>query len=118
MFDKDMSIRGKYATYWKALSQIPGNANDTSHNFKIFENYITTYMVAPIIGLLYGKRCFYDPLDVNKDTAGMLAEVQIKNSSKLKYIYRLLVLTDDSLGLTSEEKINLAFVIPPKLEYI
>ncbi|MBQ7674112.1 MAG: hypothetical protein IJT36_06295 [Alphaproteobacteria bacterium] len=118
MFDKDMSIRGKYATYWKALSQIPGNANDTSHNFKIFENYITTYMVAPIIGLLYGKRCFYDPLDVNKDTAGMLAEVQIKNSSKLKYIYRLLVLTDDSLGLTSEEKINLAFRELDNPEYI
>lgn len=109
MFDKDMQIHGKYATYWKALTQTPGNATDTSKNFKIFENYITTYMVAPIIGLLYGKKGYYDPADDSKDTAGMLAEIQIKNSTKLKYIYRLIILSDDSMGLSDEEKINLAF---------
>lgn len=109
MFDKDMQIRGKYATYWKALTQLPGNAVETSKNFKIFENYIYVYMVAPIIGLLNGRKGQYDPTDDSKDTAGMLAEIQIKNASKLKYIYRLIVLVDDSLGLTDEEKINMAF---------
>ena len=110
MFDKDMQIRGKYATYWKALTQLPGNANDTSSNtFKVFENYIYVYMVAPIIGLIHGKRAQYDPADDSKDTAGMLAEIQIKNAAKLKYIYRLIILTDDSQGLTNEEKINWAF---------
>lgn len=109
MFDKDMQIHGKYATYWKALSQLPGNAVETSKNFKIFENYIYVYMVAPIIGLINGRKGQYDPADDSKDTAGMLAEVQIKNAYKLKYIYRLLVLSDDSLGLTEEEKINMAF---------
>lgn len=109
MFDKDMQIRGKYATYWKALTQLPGNAPETSKNFKVFENYIYAYMVAPIIGLLNGKRCDYDSEDESKDTAGMLAEIQIKNSSKLKYIYRLIILTDDSIGLSDDEKINLAF---------
>jgi len=109
MFDKDMQIRGKYATYWKALTQLPGNAVETSKNFKIFESYISVYMVAPIIGLLYGKKVKYDSSDGVKDTAGMLAEVQIKNKSKLKYIYRLIVLSDTSLGLSEEEKINMAF---------
>ena len=110
MFDKDMQIHGKYATYWKALSQLPGNANDTSTNtFKVFENYIYVYMVAPIIGLLHGKKSQYDPNDSSKDTAGMLAEIQIKNAAKLKYIYRLIILMDDSQGLTNEEKINWAF---------
>lgn len=109
MFDKDMQIRGKYATYWKALTQLPGNAVETSKNFKIFENYIYVYMVAPIIGLLNGRMGQYDPADDSKDTAGMLAEIQIKNASKLKYIYRLIVLVDDSAGLTDEEKINMAF---------
>ena len=89
MFDKDMQIRGKYATYWKALTQLPGNAVETSKNFKIFENYIYVYMVAPIIGLLNGRKGQYDPTDDSKDTAGMLAEIQIKNASKLKYIYEL-----------------------------
>lgn len=91
MFDKDMQVRGKYATYWKALTQLPGNAVETSKNFKIFENYIYVYMVAPIIGLLNGRKGQYDPEDDSKDTAGMLAEIQIKNASKLKYIYRLIV---------------------------
>ena len=109
MFDKDMQIRGKYATYWKALTQLPGNAVETSKNFKIFENYIYVYMVAPIIGLLNGRKGQYDPADESKDTAGMLAEIQIKNASKLKYIYRLITLVDDSEGLSDEEKINRAF---------
>lgn len=109
MFDKDMQIRGRYATYWKALTQLPGNAVETSKNFKIFENYIYVYMVAPIIGLLNGRKGEYNPSDDSKDTAGMLAEIQIKNSAKLKYIYRLIILSDDSLGLSDEEKINMAF---------
>lgn len=109
MFDRDMQIRGKYATYWKALTQLPGNAAETSSNFKIFENYIHVYMVAPIIGLLNGRKAFLDPNDDSRDTAGMLAAVQIKNSAKLKYIYRLIILMDDSQGLTDEEKIDRAF---------
>ena len=109
MFDKDMQIHGKHATYWKALTQLPGNAIETSKNFKIFENYIYVYMVAPIIGLINGRKGQYDPEDNSKDTAGMLAEIQIKNAAKLKYIYRLIVLSDDSLGLSDEEKINMAF---------
>lgn len=109
MFDKDMQIRGKYATYWKALTQLPGNAVETKKNFKVFENYIYVFMVAPVIGLLNGKKGFLDPADDNKDTAGMLAEVQLKNQGKLKYLYRLIILVDDTLGLTDEEKINMAF---------
>ena len=109
MFDKDMQIRGKYATYWKSLTNLPGNAIVTSDNFKIFENYIHVYMVAPIIGLLHNRKAYDDPNDNIKDTAGMLAEVQIKNASKLKYIYRLIVLADESEGLSVEEKINRAF---------
>lgn len=109
MFDSDMQIKGKYATYWKALCQLPGNAVDTSGNFKVFENYIHVYMVAPIIGALQGKRCKPEPGDTSKDTAGMLAEVQIKNADKLKDIYRLLILLDDSENLTIEQKIDWAF---------
>ena len=109
MFDKDMQIKGKHATYWKALTQLPGNAQATSNNFKIFENYIYVYMVAPIIGLINNRKGFIDPHDENKDTAGMLAEVQIKNSSKLKYIYRLIILNDESENLSQEERINRAF---------
>lgn len=109
MFDKDVQIRGKHATYWKALARTPANAKDTSNNFKIFENYIHVYMLAPIIGLVYGRKGKIDPTDENKDNAGMLAEILIKNQSKLKYIYRLIILLDNSEQLTNDEKIDRAF---------
>lgn len=110
MFDRDVQIRGKHATYWKALTRTPGNAREERDNFKIFENYIHVYMVAPIIGLIYGRRGAIDPQDRSKDTAGMMAEILIKNQSKLKYIYRLIVLLDESEGLTRAEKIDRAFL--------
>ena len=109
MFDSDMSIKGKHARYWKELSDTPGNARDAGNNFKIFSNYIYVYMVAPIIGLQFGRKSEYDPQDDSKDTAGMLAEIMVKNQAKLKYIYRLIILCDDSEGLTDDEKIDLAF---------
>lgn len=116
MFDKDFQIRGKHATYWKALSKTPGNAVETSKNFKVFENYIYVYMLAPIIGFVNGRKSKLDLSDDNKDTAGMLAEVQIKNQSKLKYIYRLIVLLDESEGLSQEERINRAFRVDENSE--
>lgn len=109
MFDKDIQIRGRHATYWKALSKTPGNAPDASLNFKVFNRYIDVYMLAPIIGLINSRKGFHDPLDDSKDTAGMLAEVLIKNQSKLKYIYRLIVLLDDTSDITQEQRINRAF---------
>lgn len=109
MFDRDFQIRGRYATYWKALSRIPGNAVETTSNFKVFENYIHVYMLAPIIGLLHSRKGTIDSKDENKDTAGMLAEILIKNQSKLKYIYRLIVLADETEMISKEERINRAF---------
>lgn len=109
MFDSDMSIKGTYARFWKELSETPGNAKDGGTNFKIFSNYIYVYMVAPIIGLQYGRKGSFDPADESKDTAGMLADVLIKNKAKLTYIYRLIILCDDTQGLTKEQKIEMAF---------
>ena len=109
MFDKDFQIRGKHASYWKSLSKTPGNAQDVSPNFKVFNRYIDVYMLAPIIGLLNNRKGFHDSSDDSKDTAGMLAEVLIKNQSKLKYIYRLIILLDDTSDITTDQKINRAF---------
>ncbi|MEG0838707.1 MAG: hypothetical protein RSF33_02730 [Hydrogenoanaerobacterium sp.] len=109
MFDNDYQIRGKHATYWKSLAKTPGNAVETSNNFKVFDNYLYVYMLAPIIGIMNNHKGFVDTSDTNKDTAGMLAAVQIKNQSKLKYIYRLIILLDDTAILTQDERINRAF---------
>lgn len=113
MFDREIAVKGKYAGYLKSLSQLPGNASEKDKamydNFKLFESYVSVYMVAPIIGLLHGRKAYYDVSDDSKETAGILEGALIKNSSKLKYIYRLIVLSDDSEALSAEEKIDSAF---------
>lgn len=113
MFDREITVRGKYAVYLKYLCQLPGNASEKDkqlyHNFKVFETYVSAYMTAPIIGLLYGKKGSYDTADDSKESAGILEGALIRNQSKLKYIYRLIILVDDSTGLTDEKKIDFAF---------
>ena len=117
MFDSDMSITGKYAFYWKALCKTPGNAVDTSSNFKIFEQYIHAYMVAPVIGLIHHKKGEITEADKEiKDNAGMLAAVQIKYQKRLKYIYQLIILTDDTLDISNDERIVWAFNPSPEDE--
>lgn len=111
MFDMDFQIRGTYATYWKALAktQADKSASEVSAKFKIFNRYVDAYMLAPIIGLLNNRKGEINPLDENKDNAGMLAEILIKNQPRLKYIYRLIILLDDTTDISKEERINRAF---------
>jgi hypothetical protein len=107
MFDKDYSVRGKHATYWKELCKT--QADDENTHFKIFERYVDAYMVAPLLGLLYGRKGHIDPSDKDKENAGMLTEVLSKNQAKLKYIYRLIMLIDSKDTMSHEERINRAF---------
>lgn len=117
MFDSDMSISGKYAFYWKALCKTPSNATETSSNFKIFDQYIHAYMVAPIIGLIHHKKGIITEADKEiKDNAGMLAEIQIKYKKRLKYIYQLIILTDDTLDISDNDRILWAFNPSPEDE--
>lgn len=113
MFDREITIRGRYATYMKSLCQLPPNASESDkkafNNYKIFDTYISAYMVAPIIGMLNGRKAYASPLDEDKNSVGMLEGVLIKNASKLKYIYRLIVLNDDTENISEQDRINMAF---------
>jgi len=110
MFDKDMQIRGKHAVYWKALCITPGNAHDTSNNFKIFDHYINAYITATVIGLLHNRRGTIEITEETRDAdAGMLAAILIKHQAKLKYLYRLVILMDESQGWSAAEKVDRAF---------
>ncbi len=63
-------------------------------------------MVAPVIGLIHHKKGEITEADKEiKDNAGMLAAVQIKYQKRLKYIYQLIILTDDTLDISNDERI-------------
>jgi hypothetical protein len=107
---KDMQIKGVHATYWKSLCNTPGNVakgTDTS-NFKIFERYVDAYLVAPILGCIYGRKGSND-LPPSDDTAGMQMAVQMTEQKKIMYVYRLIMLMDNDQILTDTQKIDRAF---------
>lgn len=110
MFDRDFQVRGMHATYWKALCKTPKDKAGVNPGgqFKIFERYVDAYMVAPLLGCLYGKKGSTDLPD-SDDDAGMLADVLISNQQKLTYIYRVIMLTDKSTGMNEQERIDRAF---------
>ena len=110
MFDKDYQIKGMHATYWKTLCKTPTDKAgiNTGGQFKIFERYVDAYMVAPLLGCLYGKKGRNDLPD-SDDFAGMLAAVLIANQSRLTYIYRVIMLLDKSSELSGQECVDRAF---------
>lgn len=105
MFDDDIKIRGGHATKAKFLSKDRNKERENGAN--VFQRVIDLYMLAPIIGLIYGERA--EENKSSTDTVNIMASVVIKEQSKLKYIYRLSMLCHDESNLTNEEKIKRAF---------
>lgn len=105
MFDDDIKIRGVHATKAKFLCKDRNKERETGAN--VFQRIIDLYMLAPIIGLLYGEAVEEDKSSA--DTVNIMASVIIKEQSKLKYIYRIVMLCHDGDNLTNEEKIKRAF---------
>jgi hypothetical protein len=97
MFDNDISLVGKHATYTKFL------VNDVS----VFKRFMDVYMNGAIFGLLYGRKCEKD-LD-STDKANILASTVINEKMRCDFIYRLIMLLDETPGLSIENRIDRAF---------
>ncbi|CAG9607745.1 hypothetical protein [Pseudoneobacillus rhizosphaerae] len=97
MFETDLSLVGKHATYTKFL------VNDA----KIFKRYIDVFMNGAIFGFLYGRKSEKDK--DSTDRANILAGAFITEKMRCDFIYRLIMLLDDSPGITNENKIDRAF---------
>jgi hypothetical protein len=97
LFDREYSFKGRHATYVK-------NLVDSS---SLFNRHIDVYILAPIVGFLNGRIGEVDKGDV---TAKIFTDVLIKEQTKLKFIYRLIMLLDDRLiELSTEQKLERAF---------
>lgn len=105
MFTSNVLLKGKHATYAKFLSRDKGIDREGGSN--VFERLLDVYMLAPVMGMLYGRRASVD--NESKDTANIMAEQTIKVQYELRYIYRLLMLCNDEEGITDEIKIKKAF---------
>lgn len=105
MFEREYSFRGKYARCVKNLVES-----------KLFERNIDVYILAPIVGFLYGKKAALDDNSESDEkaerhiTTKIFTDQLLKEQPKLKFIYRLIMLLDETeAGLSIEDKVNRAF---------
>jgi len=97
MFENDYEINGNHATYLKFL------VNDA----KIFYRYIDVYMNAAIFGFLHGRKAMKD--NTSQDRARIYADVFAKEKLNCDFIYRLLMLLDDTPALSNQQVLDRAF---------
>ncbi len=109
MFERDYTITGKHATYLKflAVKNSKDDEDAMTASARIFERYIDVYMNGAIWGLLYSKTAPRDT--TSDDRARIYADAYAKERDNCVFLYRMVMLLDKSVELTTEERLNRAF---------
>jgi len=102
LFTHDYSFKGSHAEKVKTLATYKFDKEHT-----LFAKYIDIYMLAPIVGFLYGRKAESDRL--NQSNANILADAMIRCQKELLFIYRLVMLLDKEYEPDPEKRINKAF---------
>ena len=96
MFERDITLTGKHATYVKYFRD----------DAKLYARYVDVYMNGAIFGLLHNRRAEKDSGDA---TANILADTLQRERNKCVLLYRLVMLLDETSNLDVQERINRAF---------
>ncbi len=107
MFNNDYVLKGKHAAYIRFLSATTNRLDKTAKAAGVINTAVDIYAIAPLIGLIYNKKAGED--DSSSDTYSILASQIINHQADLDFAYRLVMLADNSSGLSSDEKIDRAF---------
>ncbi len=103
LFEKEYSFRGSYATKVNKLTA----QFDNNNSARLFNRNIDVYMIAPLIGFLYGRKTEQDKS--GEDTTKIFPEQLIKEQASLKYNYQLIMLLDEKNEPSLDERLNKAF---------
>lgn len=109
MFDRAYVLYGKHATYIKFLNayQRRLDKENAANNAGIFPLAIDVYTVAPLIGVAYNRTA---PVDTaSSDSTTIFADAIISRQETLDTVYRLVLLSEKSVELTADERIDRAF---------
>jgi len=108
LFRRDLFIRGTHATKLTELKFFQGiEVEETEGSKLLFPRYIDVYMVAPLVGAIYGKK---EPL-CNKEQLQrrIPAETVNKYYDRLSTVYELILLFDNYNELSLEDRVYRAF---------
>jgi len=101
MFDKEYDILGKHALYVRQL------ARDIKINDKsLFERYLDVYLNGAIFGLLYNRTA---KRDTSPEQANIPASVFNTSRNDCVFLYRLVMLLEQTTKATPDERIDRAF---------
>lgn len=101
MFNKEYFFHGRHAERVdKLTSKFAENANT-----KMFQRNLDIYMLAPLVGFLYGRKA---DIETGMDRTINYAQMSYEKD-KLIYIYRLIMLLDDKYEPNEEKRIDKAF---------
>lgn len=105
IFEKDITFSGKHGYY---MSELCGEGIE-----RVFARNIDLFMVAPLIGYTKGWIEDSEKIEAELDTKRTVNTSQLFSESRaLEAIYQLVILCDQTLKHSVEEKVNLAFRIP------
>ncbi len=107
MFDNDIKITGKHASYLKFLAKKSTELKKDAKSAEIFKRYIDVYMAGIIVGAVKNRKSDID--NSIDDSANILASAVIGEQDRLKFLYRLVLLTDNPSSTSVEDRIDNAF---------
>ncbi len=105
MFDKEYSFRGRHAErVTKLTAEFDKDGN------KLFARNYDVYLIAPIVGFLYGIKAEVDQ-ESERDIkpTKIFPDILMKNKDDLLFNYRLIMLLDKNNEPDFEERVNKAF---------
>ena len=109
IFETDYTINGTHATRLKFLAEKNSRDDaepDNPNSAKIFKRYIDVYMNAAVFGIYYRRKA---KTESSNDRARIYADAFIRERETCVFLYRLVMLLDDSENLTPTERIDRAF---------
>ncbi len=108
MFDKEYSFRGRHA---ERVNKLTAKFGDTT---SLFERNFDVYIMAPIVGFLYGRRADLDK--TNNETTKIFTDILMREKPNLMFNYRLIMLLDKNNEPDLDKRIDKAFRLYEKEE--
>jgi hypothetical protein len=111
MFDKQYRFYGRHAIEAVQLTfslPYPDNPDPNDKSiFKLFKSNIELYLIASLVGFLYGRKSDIDT--TSKEDSSIFPEQFSNFKSKLVYNYRLIMLLDKEYEPDEDKRIDKAF---------
>lgn len=111
LFTSQMRFYGRHGHFLEALTPDREKAKDTElpeveRNKFLFDTVVDIYVIAPLIGFLYGRK---SPKDGNENTKSIFEGALASHRDRLQFTYKLLMVIDQESEPDIDERLRRAF---------